>query len=85
MLASRAEFPFGCVQADEDRVTKLVEKPCLEQTVNTGMYVINPELIHEASSLFGAQCVVLSIDYKVTADKGYEVYTHCGGQATGLS
>lgn len=51
--------------------------------VNTGA-VDNPELIQNAASLFGAQCVVLSIDYKSTPEGGYEVFTHCGGQGTGL-
>ena len=37
--------PFGCVRLEGDRITACEEKPQLRQTINTGMYVINPELV----------------------------------------
>jgi len=50
--------------------------------VNTGA-LENAELIDHASRLFGAQCVVVSIDAKETSEGAYEVYSHCGTRATG--
>lgn len=52
-------------------------------SINTAA-VANPGLIDESAAIFGAQCVVLSIDYRREADGRSQVYT-CGGQvATGL-
>ncbi len=38
----------------------------------------NPDLINEASETLGAQCVVLSIDYKQSKDGSYQVWTRGG-------
>jgi dTDP-glucose pyrophosphorylase len=38
------EVPFGCVSLDGDRVTSLEEKPRLTSLVNTGIYVIEPDV-----------------------------------------
>lgn len=45
----------------------------------------NPSLINEASQIFGAQCVVVSIDYRKEADGSYLVYTDGGKTNTGLN
>jgi dTDP-glucose pyrophosphorylase len=37
--------PFGCVRLEGDRITACEEKPRLSQTINTGMYVLGPELL----------------------------------------
>lgn len=42
-----------------------------------------PDLIRDASREFGAQCVVVSIDFRRHADGRLEVFTHCGKTATG--
>ncbi|NLC10777.1 MAG: imidazole glycerol phosphate synthase subunit HisF [Firmicutes bacterium] len=48
--------------------------------------VKNPSLVNEAASTFGRQCIVVAIDAKCSEDgKGWEVYTHGGRSATGLS
>lgn len=39
------EIPFGCIQVDGDRVTKLEEKPVLSQMINAGIYVLAPALL----------------------------------------
>lgn len=52
-------------------------------SINTAA-VENPDLIHEAATVFGAQCVVLSIDYRREADGRYTVWTNGGRQRTGL-
>ncbi len=46
--------------------------------------VERPALLTEASETFGAQAVVLSIDYRLTADGRYRVFTHGGTKDTGL-
>jgi len=52
-------------------------------SINTAA-VETPDLIDQASARFGAQCVVLSIDYRRNAAGGYEVWTRGGRQSTGL-
>ena len=50
--------------------------------INTAA-VERPELITEAARLYGAQCVVVSIDAK-RSDGTYEVFTRSGSEPTGL-
>ncbi|WP_029460210.1 imidazole glycerol phosphate synthase subunit HisF [Solidesulfovibrio alcoholivorans] len=52
-------------------------------SVNTAA-LERPELITEASAAFGAQCVVLSVDYRRDPDGADRVYARGGAQATGL-
>ena len=42
-----------------------------------------PELVQEASSIVGNQCIVVAIDAKKSAT-GWEVFTHGGRKPTGL-
>ena len=37
--------PFGCVERDGDRVTRLEEKPTLEREVNSGIYALDPSVV----------------------------------------
>jgi cyclase len=46
--------------------------------------VARPKLIREASSRFGAQCIVLAIDARRIGDGRWAVYTHGGRRPTGL-
>jgi len=52
-------------------------------SINTAA-VETPNLIDEASEVYGAQCVVLSIDYRKEADDSYRVWTRGGKQKTDL-
>jgi cyclase len=52
-------------------------------SINTAA-VEDSGLIASASDAFGAQCVVVSIDYRRMADGRYGVFTHGGTQDTGL-
>ncbi|HEY0715387.1 MAG TPA: nucleotidyltransferase family protein [Polyangia bacterium] len=38
-------IPFGCVRLSGDRITACEEKPQLQETINTGMYVLSPEML----------------------------------------
>src|SRR5207245_6654994 len=53
--------------------------------------VANPQVIRDASSKYGAQCIVVAIDAKrrsaadaATRGDGWDVYTHGGRNNTGL-
>ncbi len=46
-------------------------------SINT-IALTNPELITQSAELFGAQCVVVSIDYKQDEDGNYWVYSNGG-------
>ena len=47
--------------------------------------VKNPDLIYQASSKFGNQCIVVAIDAKRSEDQqSWEVFTHGGRKPTGL-
>ena len=46
--------------------------------------VARPELVGEAASYYGSQCIVVAIDAKQDAAGGWQVYTHGGRTATGL-
>lgn len=39
------EIPFGCVEVEDDRLTRFVEKPTTTQLVNVGMYVLAPSCL----------------------------------------
>ena len=62
---------------------KLLSNGADKVSINTAA-VENPGLINTAANMFGAQCVVLSIDYKKEANGDYCVYIKGGKQKTNL-
>ncbi|GIP60899.1 imidazole glycerol phosphate synthase subunit HisF [Paenibacillus woosongensis] len=53
--------------------------------INTAA-VLNPDLISDGAKRFGSQCIVVAIDAKYNEElKDWEVYTHGGRKATGMS
>jgi len=66
-----------------DDFRKLLSIGADKVVINTEA-VRRPELITEAANLFGAQCVVVSIDAKKHEDGSYEVFTEFGKKPTGL-
>ncbi len=52
-------------------------------SINTSA-VVNPQLVADASSRYGSQCIVVAIDAKQVAPERWEVFTHGGRRATGL-
>ncbi len=44
----------------------------------------NPEIIREAASVFGNQCVVISLDVKLNKNGKYEIFSGSGKVATGF-
>lgn len=47
--------------------------------------VNNPNLVSEAASKFGSQCVVVAIDGRQSGPSKWEVYSHGGRTATGIN
>jgi cyclase len=74
----------GGVRTTDD-VNKLLRAGADKVGINTAA-IARPELLHEAASQFGAQCIVLSIDARRAAntDSGFEVTTHGGRTGTGI-
>lgn len=73
----------GGIKELED-VRKLLEVGSDKVVINTAS-ITNPMLIQKASSVFGSQCIVVSIDVKKNkGNNRYEVYTHSGTKSTGV-
>lgn len=83
-IADQCLMPFAVgggitsVQHVRDILSKGAEKVCL----NTAA-VEHPELITAASETFGAQAVVVSIDFKKNWRGKYETYIRCGSKPVG--
>jgi cyclase len=63
-------------------VRRLLNAGADKVSVNTAA-VQNPDLVGEAASIVGNQCIVVAIDAKKRG-QGWEVFTHGGRNATGL-
>ena len=72
----------GGVRKVED-VRRLLNAGADKVSVNTAA-VNNPELVFEASSKVGSQCIVVAIDAKQTGPGRWNVFTHGGRNDTGL-
>ena len=66
-----------------DDVRRLLNAGADKVSINTAA-VNNPQLVHDASSKVGSQCIVVAIDAKQTAPGKWEVFTHGGRKNTGL-
>jgi cyclase len=72
----------GGVRQVED-VRNLLNAGADKVSINTSA-VVNPQLIADASSRYGSQCIVVAIDAKQVTPGKWEVFTHGGRKATGL-
>jgi cyclase len=68
--------------ADLAHIRNLLLAGADKVAVNSAAYA-DPELVSRAAGRFGAQCVVVSIDFKTGADGRAECYSHSGSRATG--
>ena len=83
-VASRVFIPLtvgGGVRKVED-VRRLLNAGADKVSINTAA-VHSPDLVRDASSIVGNQCIVVAIDAKRNG-LGWEVYTYGGRRATGL-
>ena len=67
---------------DIDQIRKLLLAGADKICINTSAY-FKPEIIKEASSTFGTQCVVVSVDTQKKTNGFFECYSHSGTKATG--
>lgn len=72
----------GGVRKIED-IRNLLNAGADKVSINSAA-IYNPEFVAEASSRFGAQCIVVAIDAKKVADNRWEIFTHGGRNATGI-
>jgi cyclase len=76
----------GGVRSADD-VNRLLRAGADKVSLNTAA-IARPDLLAEAAGRFGAQCIVLSVDARRTADagcaSGFEVTTHGGQRGTGI-
>jgi cyclase len=72
----------GGVRAVAD-VRRLLNAGADKVSMNTAA-VQNPQLVADASSKVGSQCIVVAIDAKQVEPGRWEVFTHGGRKATGL-
>jgi len=83
-VAERVFIPLtvgGGVRQVND-VRRLLNAGADKVSINTAA-VQNPDLVKEASSIVGCQCIVVAIDAKKNGEH-WEVYTHGGRRATGI-
>jgi cyclase len=84
-VASQVFIPLtvgGGVRQVED-VRRLLNAGADKVSINTSA-VTNPQLVADAASKYGSQCIVVAIDAKRAQDDRWEVFTHGGRKATGL-
>lgn len=73
----------GGIRTFED-IRRMLNAGADKVAINTAA-VHNPEIIDQASSRVGSQCIVVAIDAKRKGDGGgWEVYTHGGRKPTGI-
>jgi cyclase len=83
-VASRVFIPLtvgGGVRKLED-VRRLLNAGADKVSINTAA-VQNPDLVRQASSIVGCQCIVVAIDAKKNGNS-WQVYTHGGRKPTAL-
>ena len=84
-VASQVFIPLtvgGGVRTVED-VRRLLNAGADKVSFNSAA-VAQPEIIRQASTKYGAQCIVVAIDAKRREGGGWDVYTHGGRKNTGL-
>ncbi len=82
--AERVFMPLtvgGGVRSIED-IRNLLKAGADKVSINSAA-VGNPDLINEASKIFGSQCIIIAIDAKKT-DRGFEVFVKGGREPTGI-
>ncbi len=83
-VASQVFIPLtvGGGVREVDDVRRLLNAGADKVSINTSA-VLNPQLVADAASRFGSQCIVVAIDAK-QVDDHWEVFTHGGRKPTGI-
>lgn len=82
-VADECYMPFGVGGGirTTDQIKKLIRAGAEKVNINSGA-VSRPQLIREASEIFGNQCIVVGIDYRKDLFGRMKVFTHCGNKKT---
>jgi len=72
----------GGIRQVED-IRKMLLAGADKVSINTAA-VHRPEFVGEAAEKFGAQCIVVAIDAKLTGPGKWEIFTHGGREPTGI-
>lgn len=72
----------GGVRSTDD-IRELLRAGADKVSINTAA-VANRELVADGAEKFGAQCIVVAIDAKRTAEGHWEIFTHGGRTSTGI-
>jgi len=64
------QIPYGCMQIDGNQIVEFREKPTIEHLVNTGIYILEPELL---------TAIPRDTEYQIT-----ELFTQCLDQGDNL-
>jgi cyclase len=83
--AARVFLPLtvgGGVRSPED-MRRLLLAGADKCSINSAA-VVRPELVREAATKFGSQCVVVAVDARSSGPGRWEVFTHGGRTATGI-
>lgn len=84
-VAAEVFIPFsvgGGIRTVED-IRAILNAGADKVSLNSAA-VQNPELIRQASEMFGSQCIIVAIDVRKHPEGWYEVYIAGGRKATGL-
>lgn len=84
-VAEKVFIPFtvgGGIRTVDD--FKAVLREGADKVSVNSAAIDRPELVAEAASKFGSQCVVVAIDAKRRADGGWNIYKHGGRIDTGI-
>lgn len=86
-VASQVFIPLtvGGGVREVDDVRRLLNAGADKVSINTTA-VLNPQIVADAASRFGSQCIVVAIDAKKVDNQPFqwEVFTHGGRKASGL-
>jgi cyclase len=84
-IASKIFIPFtvgGGIRTLDD-IRAVLQQGADKVSINTAAFQ-RPEILTEASEIFGSQCIVCAIDAKLNIDRNrYEIYLHGGRTSTG--
>ncbi len=86
-VASQVFIPLtvgGGVRKVED-IRRLLNAGADKISINTAA-ITNPDLVADAASRFGSQCIVVAVDAKAVTPENdrWEIFTHGGRNATGI-
>ncbi len=84
-VADRIFIPFtvgGGIRTADD-VELMLHAGADKVSINTAAFE-NPQVLSDASRIFGSQCIVCAIDARRNPKGGFEVFLHGGRTATGV-